>query len=182
MTENCDCKIARQTKDAATIQKQTKIWRALHLHLNTRVFFLGNLENEWKRQIDTFYENTCRKKLKAPITENRDQNLRTQLIKSEKVRLLQDFKFKSCLHAHMSKLIQIKQILICIYSYDLIWDTYHTPVFSPPHKTIMYGSWHGSIIYTWKIYDCNQDITNGEMSYPLECKWLFSNERTSSSV
>lgn len=79
------------------------------------------------------------------------------------------------------ELIQIKQILIYTSTYDLISDTYHTPVFSP-HKTIMYGSLHGSIIYTLKIYDCNQDITNGEISYPLECKWLFSNERTSSSV
>lgn len=42
------------------------------------------------------------KKLEAPMTEKREQNLRTQLIKSEKVRLSQDFNFKSCLHAHMS--------------------------------------------------------------------------------
>lgn len=41
--------------------------------------------------------------------------------------------------------MQIKQILIYIYTYDLISDTYNTPFFFP-HKTIMYGSLQGSII------------------------------------
>lgn len=59
--------------------------------------------------------------------------------------------------------MQIKKILIYIYTNDLISDTYNTPFFSP-HKTIMCGSLQGSIIYFKKIYDCNQGITNGEMS------------------
>lgn len=42
--------------------------------------------------------------------------------------------------------MQIKKILIYIYTNDLILDMYNTPFFSP-HKTIMCGSLQGSIIY-----------------------------------
>lgn len=67
------------------------------------------------------------------------------------------------IYACTYKQMQIKKILIYIYTNDLISDMYNTPFFSP-HKTIMCGSLQGSIIYFKKIYDCNQDITNGEMS------------------
>lgn len=66
---------------------------------------------------------------------------RTKLIKSKIVLLSQDFNL-ICTYEQM----QIKKILIYIYTNDLISDTYNTPFFSP-HKTIMYGSLQGSIIY-----------------------------------
>lgn len=46
--------------------------------------------------------------------------------------------------------MQIKKILIYIYTNDLILDMYNTPFFSP-HKTIMCGSLQGSIIYFKKF-------------------------------
>lgn len=139
MTENCDCKIARQTKDAATIQsKQNSGW--LSVYIISGFFLPGNFQkmNE-KKTYWHLHENTCRKKYWGSNNPEMvhvylEQNLsavarfpRTKLIKSKIVLLSQDFNL-ICTYEQM----QIKKIPIYIYTNDLISDMYNTPFFSPP--------------------------------------------------
>lgn len=119
--------------------RQTKIWRALRL-LNIRVFLPGNFQkmNE-KKTYWHLHENTCRKKYwgsnnREMVHVYLEQNLsavvrfpRTKLIKSKIVLLSQDFNL-ICTYEQM----QIKKILIYVYTNDLISDMYNTPFFSPP--------------------------------------------------